>query len=74
MKKCLYTINVVVIQKTEQNVCGLYVGCKIYVGCKTTAKCSVSHPAEQCTANSLAGGQLPGIGNHTGYLYLLYVI
>ena len=53
---------------------GLYVGCKIYVGCKTTAKCSVSHPAEQCTANSLAGGQLPGIGNHTGYLYLLYVI
>ena len=29
------SINAIITQKTEQNVCGLYVGCIIYIGAKT---------------------------------------
>ena len=44
-----YTINAVVTEMTEQNVCGLYVGCKIYVGFKTqTTICDCGPCASPC--------------------------
>ena len=54
-----YTINAVVTEMTEQNVCGLYVGCKI-CGLQKHSQLfvivvHVPHPAEQlqCTADDV---------------------
>ena len=55
------TINVVVTQKTEQNVCGLYVGCKKKNPnvCDCVLCLTLLSNVKLMTSNSLAGGQLP---------------